>query len=147
MVDFRIWTLAVKVFNVGDMLPTMVRYAVFFGIFFTVSALFNETYRVKNIPDWATTLINVFFNVFGVILVVAIQYGEFGATGVMWQPEMNLGYIVIIPMIGVLAIATVISRRMAAKTGNMWLGAFINTMLFTIITCANTAASFSYVMG
>ncbi len=147
VVDFRIWTLAVKVFNVGDMLPTMVRYAVFFGIFFTVSALFNETYRVKNIPDWATTLINVFFNVFGVILVVAIQYGEFGATGVMWQPEMNLGYIVIIPMIGVLAIATVISRRMAAKTGNMWLGAFINTMLFTIITCANTAASFSYVMG
>lgn len=147
VVDFRIWTLAVKVFNVGDMLPTMVRYAVFFGIFFTVSALFNETYRVKNIPDWATTLINVFFNVFGVILVVAIQYGEFGATGVMWQPEMNLGYIVIIPMIGVLAVATVISRRMAAKTGNMWLGAFINTMLFTIITCANTAASFSYVMG
>ena len=147
VVDFRIWTLAVKVFNVGDMLPTMVRYAVFFGIFFTVSALFNETYRVKNIHDWATTLINVFFNVFGVILVVAIQYGEFGATGVMWQPEMNLGYIVIIPMIGVLAVATVISRRMAAKTGNMWLGAFINTMLFTIITCANTAASFSYVMG
>ena len=147
VVDFRIWTLAVKVFNVGDMLPTMVRYAVFFGIFFTVSALFNETYRVKNIPDWATTLINVFFNVFGVILVVAIQYGEFGATGVMWQPEMNLGYIVIIPMISVLAVATVISRRMAAKTGNMWLGAFINTMLFTIITCANTAASFSYVMG
>lgn len=147
VVDFRIWTLAVKVFNVGDMLPTMVRYAVFFGIFFTVSALFNETCRVKNIPDWATTLINVFFNVFGVILVVAIQYGEFGATGVMWQPEMNLGYIVIIPMIGVLAVATVISRRMAAKTGNMWLGAFINTMLFTIITCANTAASFSYVMG
>lgn len=147
VVDFRIWTLAVKVFNVGDMLPTMVRYAVFFGIFFTVSALFNETYRVKNIPDWATTLINVFFNIFGVILVVAIQYGEFGATGVMWQPEMNLGYIVIIPMIGVLAVATVISRRMAAKTGNMWLGAFINTMLFTIITCANTAASFSYVMG
>ncbi len=147
VVDFRIWTLAVKVFNVGDMLPTMVRYAVFFGIFFTVSALFNETYRVKNIHDWATTLINVFFNIFGVLLVVAIQYGEFCSAGVMWQSDMALGYIVLIPMIPILAIATVISRRMAAKTGNMWLGAFINTMLFTIITCANTAASFSYVMG
>ena len=50
-------------------------------------------------------------------------------------------------MIPILAVATLISRRMTAKTGNMWLGAFINTMLFTIITCANTAASFSYVMG
>ena len=146
-VDFRIWTLAVKVFNVGDMLPTMVRYAVFFGIFFTVSAIFNETYRAKNLPEWASTLINIFFNVFGVILVVAIQYGEFRSTGVMWQSDMALGYIVLIPMIPILAVATLISRRMTAKTGNMWLGAFINTMLFTIITCANTAASFSYVMG
>lgn len=147
VVDFRIWTLAVKVFDVGSMLPTMVRYAVFFGIFFTVSAIFNETYRAKNIPDWATTLINIFFNVFGVILVIAIQYGEFRASGVMWQSDMALGYIVLIPMVPILAIATLISRRMTAKTGNMWLGAFINTMLFTIITCANTAASFSYVMG
>lgn len=146
-VDFRIWTLAVKVFNVGDMLPTMVRYAVFFGIFFTVSAIFNENYRAKNLPEWASILINVFFNIFGVLLVVAIQYGEFRSTGVMWQSDMALGYIVLIPMIPILAVATVISRRMTAKTGNMWLGAFINTMLFTIITCANTAASFSYVMG
>lgn len=146
-VDFRIWTLAVKVFDVGVMLPTMVRYAVFFGIFFTVSALFNENYRAKNLPEWASILINIFFNVFGVLLVVAIQYGEFNSTGVMWQPEMALGYIVLIPMIPILAIATVISRRMTAKTGNMWLGAFINTMLFTIITCANTASSFAYVMG
>ena len=62
-------------------------------------------------------------------------------------PHMALGYIVLFPMIPILAIATVISRRMSAKTGNIWLGAFINTMLFTLITCTNTAASFAYVMG
>lgn len=146
-VDFRIWTFAIKVFDVGVMLPTMVRYAVFFGIFFVVSAIFNENYRAKNLPEWASILINIFFNIFGVLLVIAIQYGQFTKTGVMWQSDMALGYIVLIPMIPILAIATVISRRMAAKTGNMWLGAFINTMLFTIITCANTAASFAYVMG
>lgn len=146
-VDFRIWTFAIKVFDVGVMLPTMVRYAVFFGIFFVISAIFNENYRAKNLPEWASILINVFFNIFGVLLVIAIQYGQFTKTGVMWQSDMALGYIVLIPMIPILAIATVISRRMAAKTGNMWLGAFINTMLFTIITCANTAASFAYVMG
>ena len=147
MVDFRIWTFAIKVFDVGVMLPTMVRYALFFGIFFVVSAIFNENYRAKNLPEWASTLINIFFNVFGVILAISIQYGQFRASGVMWQKDMALGYIVLIPMVPVLAISTVISRRMTAKTGNMWLGAFINTMLFTIITCANTAASFAYVMG
>lgn len=146
-VDFRIWTLAVKVFDMGVLLPTIVRYGVFFGIFFIVSALFNETYRASNIPEWASTLINVFFNFFGVLLVIAIQYGEFTSTGVMWQPDMNLGYIVLFPMVPILAIATVISRRMTAKTGNMWLGAFINTLLFTLITCSNTASSFPYIMG
>ncbi len=146
-VDFRIWTFAVKVFDVGVMLPTMVRYAVFFGIFFIISAIFNENYRAKNLPEWASTLINVFFNVFGVILAISIQYGQFRSSGVMWQSDMALGYIVLIPMVPILAISTVISRRMTAKTGNMWLGAFINTMLFTIVTCANTAASFAYVMG
>ncbi len=146
-VDFRVWTFAIKVFDVGVMLPTMVRYAVFFGIFFVVSAIFNENYRVKNLPDWATILINVFFNVFGVVLAISIQYGQFTSTGVMWQPDMALGYIVLIPMIPVLAISTIISRLITKKTGNMWLGALINTMLFTIITCANTASSFAYVMG
>lgn len=145
-VDFRIWTFAVKVFN-ANMLPTMMRYALFFGIFFIISAIFNENYRAKNLPEWASILINVFFNIFGVLLVIAIQYGQFTSTGIMWQDDMALGYIVLIPMIPVLAISTVISRRMTAKTGNMWLGAFINTLLFTIITCANTAASFSYIMG
>lgn len=146
-VDFRIWTFAVKVFDLGVLLPTIVRYSVFFGIFFIVSAIFNENYRVKNLPEWASILINVFFNIFGVLLVVAIQYGTFTTTGEMWQPEMALGYIVLFPMIPILAIATVISRRMTAKTGNIWLGAFINTILFTLITCSNTAASFAYIMG
>ena len=146
-VDFRIWTFAAKVFDLGVFLPTIVRYSVFFGIFFIVSAIFNENYRAKNLPEWASILINVFFNIFGVLLVVAIQYGTFTTTGEMWQPEMALGYIVLFPMIPILAIATVISRRMTAKTGNIWLGAFINTILFTLITCSNTAASFSYIMG
>ena len=115
LVDFRIWTLAIKVFNI-EMLPTMMRYALLFGIFFTVSALFNENYKAKT-------------------------------TGVLWQKDMALGYIVLIPMVPILAISTVISRRMTAKTGNMWLGAIINTLLFTMITCANTAASFAYVLG
>lgn len=146
-VDFRIWTLAVKVFDLGVFLPTVIRYAVFFGIFFIISALFGETYRASNVPEWASTLINVFFNIFGVLLVIAIQYGCFTTTGYMWQDDMALGYIVLFPMVPILAIATVIARRMTAKTGNIWLGALINTLLFTLITCANTAASFSYVMG
>lgn len=146
-VDFRFWSFDVKVFNVGVMLPTMIRYMLFFGIFYSINAILNQGYAVKNLPEWATIAINAFFNVFGILLVMLIQYGTFRSTGVLWQGDMALGYIVLFPIIPILIIATIISRLIYKKTGNIWLGAFINTILFTVITVANTAASFSYIMG
>ena len=146
-VDFRFWTFCMKVFEVDVMLPTILRYAVFFGIFYVCNAICNQSYRVKNLPEWATIAINAFFNVAGIALVFAIQYGTFCTTGVMWKPEMNLSYIVLFPIIPVLIVATIISRVLYKKTGNIWLGALINTLLWTVVTVSGTAASLGYIMG
>lgn len=146
-VDFRIWTFAIKVFNVPEMVPTAMRYLIFFAIFYLLNGIANQTYRVKNLPEWATIAINALFNIFGIALVITIQYATFKATGEMWQPELNLGYIVLFPIIPILIIATIISRILYKKTGNIYLGSLINAILFTIITVSGTAASFSYVMG
>ncbi len=142
-VDFRIWTLDVKVFNL-DMIPTMFRYSWVFFIFYAISAMGNAGFRLKDLPEWATIAINAFFNAFGILLVILIQYITFRSTGVLWQKDMALGYIVVFPMVAVLAIATIISRVLYKKTGNIWLGAMINALLFTIITVANTATSIPY---
>ena len=146
-VDFRFWTFCMKVFEVDVMLPTILRYSVFFGIFYLCNSICNQTYRVKNLPEWATIAINAFFNVAGIALVFAIQYGTFCSTGVMWKPEMNLSYIVLFPIIPVLVVATIISRVLYKKTGNIWLGALINTLLWTTVTVSGTAASLGYIMG
>lgn len=143
-VDFRFWTFDVKVFDVVNMLPTMLRYAVPFFIFYAINSIFNQTYRVKNLPEWATTAINAAFSIFGILLAMIIQYGTFKSTGVLWQGDMALGYIVLFPIIPVLIIATVLSRRLFKRTGNAWLGAVVNTLLFTIMTVANTSASYAY---
>lgn len=143
-VDFRFWTLDVKVFEWTVMLPTMLRYAIVFFIFYFINSVFNQGYKVKNLPEWATIAINAVFNVLGIVLVMAIQYGTFRSTGVLWQGDMALGYIVLFPIIPVLMIATVYSRRLFERTGNAWLGAVLNALLFTIITVANTAASYPY---
>ena len=145
--DFRFWTFAMKVFEVDIMLPTILRYAVLFGIFYVCNAIGNETYRFKNLPEWATIAINAAFNIFGIGLVFAIQYGQFCTTGVMWKPEMNLSYIVLFPIIPVLICATIISRILYKKTGNIWLGALINTLLWTAVTVSGTAASLGYIFG
>ncbi len=143
-VDFRIWTLDVKVFEVNVMLPTMLRYALVFFIFYFINSVLNQNYRTKNLPEWATIAINAAFNVLGIVLVMAIQYGTFRSTGILWQSDMALSYIVLFPIVPILIIATIFSRRLYKRTGNAWLGALINTLLFTIITVANTAASYPY---
>ena len=145
--DFRIWTFAMKVFNVPEMVPTAMRYLLFFGLFYLLNGIANQTYRTSTMPEWATIAINAFFNVFGIFLVIMIQYGTFKSTGVLWQGDMALGYIVLFPIIPILVIATIISRLLYKKTGNVWLGSLINAILFTMITVSGTAASFSYVMG
>ena len=35
----------------------------------------------------------------GVLLVILIQYIHFKTTGSLWQPSMNLGYIVAMPLV------------------------------------------------
>ena len=143
-VDFRFWTLDVKPFEVSVMLPTMLRYALGFGVFYVINSVLNQNYKVKNLPEWATTTINAAFNFVGILLVIAIQYGTFRTTGVLWQEDMALNYIVVFPFIPILAVATLISRKLHEKTGNAWLGGLVNTILFTVMTVANTAASYPY---
>lgn len=147
-VDFRLWTFNAKVFNVAQMLPTMLRYSVPFFIFYGINSMFNQGYRVtiaEKLGKWnevITIAINALFNVLGIVIVIAIQYATFRSTGVLWQPGMNLNYIVLFPIIPILIIATVISRRLYVKTGNCWLGAMVNTLLFTMITVAGTASTY-----
>lgn len=145
--DFRIWTFTIKVFNVPEMVPTAMRYLLFFAIFYVCNGIANQSYRAKNLPEWATIAINAFFTVAGIALVIGIQYGVFKSTGVLWQSDMALGYIVLFPIIPILIIAVIISRLLYKVTGNIYLGSFINAILFTMITVSSTASSFAYVMG
>lgn len=141
-VDFRIWSFDVKTFDVLLYLPVMLRYLPIFAIFYCINAFANSTYRVKNMPEWATIVINAVMNVAGVGIMIWVYYGEFMATGV--APIHLLKVIVVFPLVAILPIFTVMSRILYKKTGNIWYGAFVNTMLITVITCVNTAGSFAY---
>ncbi len=145
--DFRLWILQMKVFNYEDMLPTILRYMPIFGVFYVCNAIANQTYRVKNLPEWATVAINAAFTAGGVLLPILIQYITFKSTGVLWEGGMALAYIVLFPVVPILVIAVIISRYTYKKTGSIWLGALINTILFTVITVAGTAASYAYIVA
>lgn len=134
-VDFRIWTLAVRTFKPEHLIVTL-RYAPFFLFYYFINTVaLNANTRGRKMGY----LISILLNVGGLILWVVAQYGLDFITGVGMCPGQALNGILLFALIPCLAIAAVYARKLYEKTNNVWLAAFLNTTLFTLITCANTA--------
>lgn len=52
--------------------------------------------------------------------------------------------ILIIPIVPILGIAAYLNIKLQKLTGNIWLAGFVNALLITMITVANTSFSFPY---
>ena len=143
--DFRIWTFNIRTFeNIKFM--TIIRYTALLGLFFIMNAFINANSRFENKPEWFTTTMAALFNVFGLVIVMLIQYITFFQTGAPWQWDMGLGYIVMFPIVPILILAAIFARQLYLRTGNIWLSGFVNALLFTTIMVANTAANFNYIL-
>lgn len=137
--DFRIWTLAVKVFE-NYHFWTALKYLPFFALFFIASSFaVNASLARKDRKEGLNMLFAVLANAGGVILIVFIQYLVFRITGERAFMGQNLRPILAFAFIPLLTISAIFSRILYRKTGNIWLGAFINAMMITMITVANTA--------
>lgn len=139
--DFRIWTFAVKTFTSAQAITAM-KYIPFFFIFYFVNSLcINGSSRISGQKEWVNVLLCVLTNIVGVIVLILIHFvhminvGEI--TGLWWGP-LWLGPLTCIPMVGILTFAAISSRFFFKKTGNIYLGAFVNSIIVTIIQCANT---------
>lgn len=144
--DFRIWSFAIRTFE-NIKIDTAIRYMTVFVMFYFVNSIvINGGNRIKGMPEWLNIMICAIFNVFGIALVFGIQYGTFFATGAMWQWDMNMTYVVLFPIIPILVIAAILSRKLYRATGSIWLPVFLNTILFTMITVANTSTSLNYLL-
>ncbi|MBR1954714.1 MAG: hypothetical protein IKA29_02195, partial [Clostridia bacterium] len=98
-----------------------------------------QGYRVKDLPEWATIAINVFFNVFGFMVIVWYANSYFINTGAMSHQSNNMHYIHAFPMVPTIAIATVLARRIYVRTGNAWLAGLVNATIMTFLACTNTS--------
>ena len=141
-VDFRIWTFAFKTFDF-TILPAVLRYLPTFLAFYIVSTISitinTNTEKMKGLAGY---LLAIALNAGGPILWLALQYGTLFTTGVAAYPGSALSGIVLVAMVPTLSIAAIISRNLYKKTGNIWAPAFINAILMTIMTLANTMVAF-----
>ncbi|MFC5470237.1 serine aminopeptidase domain-containing protein [Cohnella suwonensis] len=132
--DFRIWTFAVRTLKIEHLI-TALRYSPFFLIYYFISvvALNANTRGAKG--GYALSIV---LNVGGLVLWLAGQYGMDFMSGVGMYPAQALNGILLFALVPSLIIAAVYARKLFEKTNNVWLAAFLNTLLFTMISVANT---------
>ena len=77
-------------------------------------------------------------NSLGVIILNAIQYSTLFSTGVSHWQEDCVRLLVIIPLTVQLFVAAYIGRYLFKRTGKVWLGAMVNTLIIVMMGVANT---------
>ncbi len=134
-VDYRVWTLAVRTFKIEHVWTALRYMPIFFVYYLCNTTAINANARARK----HGTLLAVLMNIGGLVLWIGYQYGKLFVTGVAAFPTQALNAILLFALIPCLALAGVFARKLTLRTNNVWLGAFLNTILFTMITAANTA--------
>ncbi|WP_042454632.1 alpha/beta hydrolase family protein [Neobacillus dielmonensis] len=136
--DFRLWTFAVKTFE-GKHVIALLKYAPLFFIYYFISGIStNMNTSGKKFDGIKGYIISILLYVGGLILYLGYQYGLLFVTGTAGYPEQALSSIIVIALVPVLMIAAIFNRFLYRLTGNVYVGAVLNTLLFTMITVANS---------
>lgn len=75
-------------------------------------------------------------NIIGLVCIWVYQYSGLISKGVVRLDSARV--MLTWPLFINLTVCTIISRRFYKKTGKVYIGALMNTILFTVIGCANT---------
>lgn len=137
--DFRLWTLAVKTFEDQHMLALLKYAPLFFIYYFIIGISINMNTATKNYDGFKGYLISIFHFIGGLVLYLGYHYGLLFMTGTGGYASESLSSIIVIGLVPVLLVAAIFNRYFYRLTGNVYVAAFLNTILMTMITVANTA--------
>lgn len=137
--DFRLWTLAVKTVEPHHIVALLQYAPLFFVFYFVVGLSINMNTADERFEGIKGYLVSIFMFAGGLIFYLAYQYGTLFITGEAAFPSEALSSIVVIGLVPVLIIAAIFNRYFYRLTGNIYIGAFLNTLLMTLILLANTA--------
>jgi len=139
--DFRLWTLALKTFEVSK-LGIAVPYLFMFGCYYVASSVANNCFNYNDLglkkkgKVWNFVLMCVAV-AFPALILPWIQYITYYATLAPWSSSVM--YILwLFPMVIVLPTAFAISRVIYKYTRNPYIAGVINALIVTIMTVTNT---------
>lgn len=143
--DYRLWTFAVKTFKFEHFITALRYMPILFVFYFINSVVINANTRFSNLKGGKGYLVAVIMNVGGLVLWLLYQYGSDFLTHAAAYPTVALNGIIMIAVVPCLAIAAVYAKKLFNRTGSVWIAAFLNAILFTMITVANTVMFWNFI--
>lgn len=140
LVDFRIWTLAFKTFEFSHLIAAL-KYMPLFFIYYLVAGS-GSVASSNGKSGLKAYLSAVLINVGGIAIWLVLQYAKLFITGVAMYPNDSLSGILLIALVPTLVFAFINTKYLYNKNNNIYLPAFLNSILLTIMTVANTAIYF-----
>ena len=131
-VDFVIATIDFTTFRPVKIF-VMLRYLLLCAPFYIVNAILNANTRFKDLPEWASTAIVCVGNVLGLGLLLFREYSALFATGSLLTGEACSTFTVVWSMLVPLTLSPIIARYTYKRTGNVWVGALLNSFIFIMM--------------
>lgn len=142
--DFRLWVLTLKAFSV-DKLPIILMYLPLFLLYYVPNSISINSYNYFELgkKPWMNTAVNAMFNALASAIMIVGIYACFFISGHL-PNEFITGFggsiigIWLFPVVVVLPVAAIVSRKIYRATRNPYLPGIIMALLVTIMSCTNT---------
>ncbi|MCA0971422.1 alpha/beta hydrolase [Halobacillus litoralis] len=138
--DFRLWVLAIKAFT-PDKLLLALKYLPLFLLFYVANSIAVNSFNFvsKGRSEWLNTALMALFNGLSAIVIVAIQYTHFFVKGDVYFTNVStIVGIWLFPIIVVIPLAAIITRKIYRVTKNPYLGGIIYSIIVTLMMVTNS---------
>jgi len=143
-VDFRLWVLALRTFEVDKVIVAIFPYSILYLTFYVANSVAVNSFNYNDIgkKGWVNTCIIALFNALPPLVLILVQYITLRITGFKLLSDtltQTIGGIWLFPVLIFLPVTAILARKIYRATNNPYLPGIVNGLLVTLIAAANTA--------
>lgn len=137
--DFRLWVVAVKWFSV-DKIGLALFVLPLFLIYFLANSVAISAFNRFTLAgrEWVNTAVLAVGNALAVTVLVIAQYTTFAVSGEMIPGFGGIFSIWLFPVILILVVTAVISRKLYRATNNPYIAGFLNASIVALMSVSNS---------
>lgn len=147
MTDFRLWVFSIRPLTAMKW-GIYLKYLPFFAFFFIISSLtLNSFTRMRGQKEWINMLLMIGASICGFAVLTLLDYGSLKLTGMkmfLYAPypaganyTSAFGGLFAWNMMVALTVSAINARVLFKKTGSIWTGAFVNSLIITLFAMSN----------